>query len=53
MEEYDVNVDHAKHSIGGDFGHVIRRVTYVSMVSIPLLYYSHGHSIAANLSLDP
>ena len=23
MEEYDVNVDHAKHSIGGDFGHVI------------------------------
>lgn len=53
MEEYDVNVDHAKHSIGGDFGHVIRRVTHVSMVIIPLLYYSHGHSIAANLSLDP
>ena len=53
MEEYDVNVDHAKHSIGGDFGHVIRRVTHVSMVIIPLLYYSHGHSIAANLSLNP
>ena len=50
MEEYDVNVDHAKHSIGGDFGHVIRRVTHVSMVIIPLLYYSHGHTIAANLS---
>ncbi len=53
MEDYNVNVDHAKHSIGGDFGHVIRRITHVSMVIIPLLYYSYGNTIAAFLSLNP
>ena len=53
MEDYNVNVDHAKHSIGGDFGHVIRRITHVSMVIIPLLYYSYGNKISAFLSLNP
>ena len=46
MEDYNVNVDHAKHSIGGDFGHVIRRITHVSMVIIPLLYYSYGNTLS-------
>ena len=24
MEQYDVNIDHARHSIGGDYGHIFR-----------------------------
>lgn len=51
MENYDVNVDHAKHSIGGDFGHTIRRLTHISMVVIPLLYYIHGESISSKLNM--
>ena len=36
MEQYDVNIDHARHSIGGDYGHIFRRLTHVSMALIPV-----------------
>ena len=53
MEEYDVNIDHARHSVGGDYGHIFRRFTHVSMALIPILYYVYGQEISSRLNLDP
>ena len=53
MEEYDVNIDHARHSVGGDYGHIFRRFTHVSMALIPVLYYVYGQEISSQLNLDP
>ena len=49
----EIFVDHVEHSIGGMGGHAFRRVTHVSMASIPYLYYVHGESISSYLSLQP
>lgn len=46
-------VDHVEHSIGGLGGHAFRRLTHISMSLIPLVYYLHGETIAAVVSLNP
>ncbi len=48
----DLFVDHVEHSIGGMGGHAFRRLTHVSMASIPYLYYVHGESISSYFSLQ-
>jgi len=48
----DVFVDHVGHSIGGIGGHAFRRLTHVSMASIPYLYYVHGSTISSYFSLQ-
>ncbi|MED5268027.1 MAG: hypothetical protein VYB00_04320 [Candidatus Thermoplasmatota archaeon] len=53
MEEYDVNIDHARHSVGGDYGHIFRRLIHVSMALIPVLYYAYGEEISSQLNLAP
>ena len=45
-------VDHVGHSIGGFGGHAFRRLTHVSMASIPYLYYVHGEVISSYFSLQ-
>ena len=45
-------VDHVGHSIGGFGGHAFRRLTHVSMASIPYLYYVHGDAISSYFSLQ-
>ncbi len=45
-------VDHVGHSIGGFGGHAFRRITHVSMASIPYLYYVHGEAISSYFSLQ-
>ncbi len=49
----DFFVDHVGHSIGGMGGHAFRRLTHVSMASIPYLYYVHGGAISSYFSLEP
>jgi len=48
----DVFVDHVGHSIGGMGGHAFRRLTHVSMASIPYLYYVHGSTISSYFSMQ-
>jgi len=48
----DVFVDHVGHSIRGMGGHAFRRLTHVSMASIPYLYYVHGSTISSYFSLQ-
>ena len=45
-------VDHVGHSIGGFGGHAFRRLTHVSMASIPYLYYVHGEAISSYFFLQ-
>ena len=45
-------VDHVGHSIGGFGGHAFRRLTHLSMASIPYLYYVHGEAISSYFSLQ-
>ena len=52
-DENDVFIDHVDHSIGGFGGHAFRRVTHISMASIPYLYYVHGEDISSLFSLEP
>ncbi len=52
-QENDMFVDHVGHSIGGMGGHAFRRLTHVSMASIPYLYYVHGDQISSYFSLEP
>ena len=48
----DVFVDHVGHSVGGMGGHAFRRLTHVSMASIPYLYYVHGERMSSYFSLQ-
>ena len=48
----DVFVDHVGHSVGGMGGHAFRRLTHLSMASIPYLYYVHGERISSYFSLQ-
>ena len=48
----DAFVDHVGHSVGGMGGHAFRRLTHVSMASIPYLYYVHGERISSYFSLQ-
>ena len=51
-ESNDVFIDHVEHSIGGFGGHAFRRITHVSMASIPYLYYVHGSEISSFFSMQ-
>ena len=51
-DENDLFVDHVNHSIGGFGGHAFRRLTHISMASIPYLYYVHGEDISSIFSLE-
>ena len=44
MTEFEYEVDHVKHSVGGKSGHIFRRFFHVGMAAIPWLYsvsYTH------------
>ena len=34
--------DHINHSVGGLKGHILRRLIHVSMVFVPIIYYTYG-----------
>ena len=46
-------INHAEHSVGGIRGHVLRRMTHISIIFIPILYYTKGHEIASLFTLEP
>tara|TARA_B000000532_G_scaffold110369_1_gene88599 strand:- start:6841 stop:7476 length:636 start_codon:yes stop_codon:yes gene_type:complete len=37
---------HVESTIGGARGHVLRRITHLSMIILPFIYYWHGNQIA-------
>ena len=37
---------HVENTIGGTRGHVLRRITHLSMIILPFIYYWHGNQIA-------
>ena len=49
----NLTIDHVSHSIGGFGGHAFRRLTHISMFTIPLLYYQSGNEIASYVGLNP
>ena len=48
----NLTIDHVSHSIGGFGGHAFRRLTHISMFTIPLLYYQNGNEIASYVDLN-
>ena len=50
--EIPVDIDHAKHSVGGHGGHWFRRVTHISMGIIPFVYHLWGEDISSLFSLS-
>ena len=52
IQEKDIFVDHVEHSVGGFGGHAFRRLTHISMVIVPYLYYVHGEEIASLITFD-
>jgi hypothetical protein len=48
----NLTIDHVSHSIGGFGGHAFRRLTHISMFTIPLLYYQSGNEIASYVDLN-
>ena len=53
MSEIPVDIDHAKHSVGGEGGHWFRRGTHIAMCIIPFAYYLWGNEIAGFVNLTP
>ena len=53
MSEIPVDIDHAKHSVGGKGGHWFRRGTHIAMCIIPFAYYLWGDEIAGLVNLTP
>ena len=51
--EIPIDIDHAKHSVGGLGGHFFRRFTHVFMAIIPILYFIKGENLADFFSLTP
>ncbi len=51
--EIPIDIDHAKHSVGGLGGHFFRRFTHVFMAIIPILYFTKGENLADFFSLTP
>lgn len=41
----DAGHDHARHSVGGRWGHLARRVFHVGMVAIPWAWYWHADGV--------
>ena len=52
-KNYDHLFNHAEHSVGGLKGHVLRRMTHISIIFIPILYYVKGYEIASFFYLEP
>ena len=48
-----LDIDHAKHSVGGMSGHIFRRFTHVIMCLIPFLYYTRGDQLSKLVSMNP
>jgi|TARA_B000000475_G_C15961759_1_gene433256 hypothetical protein len=48
-----IDIDHAKHSVGGLGGHFFRRFTHVIMAVIPIIYFTRGEQISDFVSLSP
>ena len=46
-----IDIDHAKHSVGGLGGHFFRRFTHVIMALIPVFYFTKGEQISDLFSL--
>jgi len=46
LSEDSYEADHVIHSVGGFSGHLLRRITHVSLAIIPWIYYWHGEAIA-------
>ena len=53
MSEFEYEVDHVKHSVGGKGGHIFRRCFHVSMALVPWIYYEYGEAIADIFSVEP
>ncbi len=53
MSEIPVDIDHAKHSVGGAGGHWFRRGTHIGMCIIQFAYYLWGNEIAGFVNLTP
>lgn len=51
--EIPLDIDHAKHSVGGLGGHFFRRFTHVIMAVIPVIYFTKGEEISDIFSLSP
>ena len=49
LSEESYEADHVKHSVGGFYGHLLRRITHVSLAIIPWLYYWNGEEIAGKV----
>ena len=52
-EGIPLDIDHAKHSVGGMKGHIFRRFTHVIMCLIPILYYTKGSKLSGLFSMNP
>ena len=52
LSEESYEADHVKHSVGGFYGHLLRRITHVSLAIIPWLYYWHGEEIAGKVGTN-
>ena len=51
LSEESYEADHVKHSVGGFSGHILRRITHVSLALIPWIYYWHGEEIAGKVGI--
>ncbi len=49
LSEDSYEADHVIHSVGGFPGHLLRRITHVSLAIIPWIYYWHGEAIAGKV----
>ena len=49
LSEESYEADHVKHSVGGFYGHLLRRITHLSLAIIPWLYYWNGEEIAGKV----
>ena len=44
--------DPKEHSVGGLWGHLLRRAVHLGMVVIPWVYYEHAADLGARLGMD-
>ena len=50
--EIPLDIDHAKHSVGGLSGHFFRRFTHVIMAVIPVIYSATIVESIASVPID-
>ena len=44
--------DPKEHSVGGMWGHLLRRTVHLGMVALPYIYYEHADDLGARLGMD-